>query len=76
MNLHTFNFSETLVGKISKEPQPPLEWMFRKENCGHLADIEDPMEEDIDVPKEKQAQKIPISMKNWAGLILLISFMP
>ena len=60
---------------MSKEPQAPLGGMFGKENFGHLADIEDPMEEDIDVPEGSQAEKIPISMKNLAGLILLISFM-
>ena len=47
--------SETLVAKMSKEPQPPLGGMFRNEHFGHLADIEDPMEEDIDVPEESQA---------------------
>ena len=40
--------SETLVVKMSKEPQPPLGGMFGKEYFGHLADIEEPMEEDID----------------------------
>jgi len=40
---------------MSKEPQPPLGGMFGKEHFGHLADIEDPMEEDIDVPEESQA---------------------
>ena len=49
--------------------------MFGKEHFRHLVDIEDPMEEDIDVPEGIQAEKIPISMKNLAGLILLISFM-
>ena len=29
--------------------------MFGNEHFGHLADIEDPMEEDIDVPEESQA---------------------
>ena len=75
MNLHTFNFCETLVAKMSKEPQPPLGGMFGNVNFGHLADIEDPMEEDIDGSEGSQAEKIPISMKNLAGLILLISFM-
>ena len=40
---------------MSKEPQPPLGGMFGKEHFGHLANIEDPMEEDIDVPEEIQA---------------------
>ena len=40
---------------MSKEPQPPLGGVFGKEHFGDLADIEDPMEEDIDVPKEIQA---------------------
>ena len=43
MNLHTFNFRETLVAKMSKEPQPPLGGMFGNVNFGHLADIENPM---------------------------------
>ena len=47
-----------------------------KVKFGHLADIEDPMEDGIDVPEESQAQKIPISMKNLTYVILLISFMP
>ena len=44
-------FSETLVAKMSKEPQPPLGGVFGNEHFGDLADIEDPMEEDIDVPE-------------------------
>ena len=40
---------------MSKEPQSPLGGMFGKEHFGHLVDIEDLMEEDIDVPKEIQA---------------------
>ena len=55
MNLHTFNFRETLVAKMSKEPQPPLGGMFGKEHFGRLPNIEDPMEEDIDVPEEIEA---------------------
>jgi len=43
-------FSETLVAKVSKEPQPPLRGVFGNYHFGHLADIEDQMEEDIDVP--------------------------
>ena len=60
---------------MSKEPQPPLGGMFGNEHFGHLADIEDPMDEHIDVPQGSQAQKIRISMKNLADPILLISFM-
>ena len=45
-------FSETLVAKMSKEPQPPLGGMFGNEHFEHLVDIEDPMEEDIDVLEE------------------------
>ena len=48
-------FSETLVTKMSKETQPPLGWIFGNEHFGNLADIEDLMEEDIDVPEESQA---------------------
>ena len=45
-----------LAAKMSKETQvPPLWGMFGKEHFGHLADIEDPMEEDIDVSEESQA---------------------
>ena len=61
--------------KMSKKPQPPLGGMFGNEHFGHLADIEDPMEEDIRVPEGIQAQKIPISMKNLSSLIFFISFM-
>ena len=60
---------------MSKEPQPPLVRMFGKKQFGNLADIEEPMDEDINVPQGSQAQKIPISMKNLVGLVLLISFM-
>ena len=60
---------------MSKEPQSPLAWMFGKEKFGNLADIEEPMEEDINVPQGSQSQKIPILMKNLASSILLISFM-
>ena len=59
---------------MSKESQPPLGGMFGKEHFRHLADIEVPMEEDIDVPEGSQAQKIPIFMNNLISLILLISF--
>ena len=52
MNLHTFNFSEILIAKMSKEPQSPLGGMFRKGIFGHFVYTEDPMEEDIDVPEE------------------------
>ena len=48
-------FSETLVVKMSKEPQLPLGGMFGKEHFGHLVDKEDLVEEDIDLPKEIQA---------------------
>ena len=48
-------FSETLVAKMSKEPQPPLRGVFGNDHFGHLADIEYQMEEDIDVPEEIQA---------------------
>ena len=39
---------------MSKEPPPPLGEMFGNEHFGHLADIEDLMEEDIDVLEETQ----------------------
>ena len=38
-----WDFSETLVAKIPKEPQTPLGGMFGKEHFGHLVGIEDPM---------------------------------
>ena len=66
---------ETLVAKMSKEPQPPLGGMFGNEHFGYIVDIEDPMENNIDVHDESQAQKIPISLINFACMILLISFM-
>ena len=68
-------FSETLMAKMSQEPQPHLGGMFGKEDFGHLTHIEDPMEEDINVPQERKAQKNPISMNNLASMILLICFM-
>ena len=40
---------------MSKEPQPPLARMFGKKQFGNLADIEEPMEEDINVPQGSQA---------------------
>ena len=43
--------------KMSKKPQPPLGGMFGNEHFGYLADIQDPMEEDIDVPEQIQAPK-------------------
>ena len=39
---------------MSKEPQSPLGGIFGNEHFGHLADIEDPMKEDIDVLEETQ----------------------
>ena len=58
-----------------KELQPLLGGMFVEEHFGHIEDIKDLMEDDIDVHEEIQAQKIPISMKNLACMILLVSFM-
>ena len=52
LDLKKGEFSETLVVKMSKEPQLPLGGMFGKENFWHFADIEGPMEEDIDVLEE------------------------
>ena len=54
MNCKKGEFGEILLARMSKESQPPLGGMFRKEHFGHLVDIEDPMEEDIDVPEEIQ----------------------
>ena len=48
-------FSEILVEKMSKYPQPPLGGMFWNDHFGHLAYIDDLMEEGIDVPEESQA---------------------
>ena len=42
---------------MSKEPQPPLGGMFGNKHFGHLADIKDAMEEDINVLEEIQAPK-------------------
>ena len=58
-----------------KDLQPLLGGMFVEEHFGHIEDIKELMEEDIDVHKEIQAPKIPISMKNLACMILLVSFM-
>ena len=43
------------MAKVSKEPQPRLGRVSGKDHFGHLADIEDPMEEEIVVPEESQA---------------------
>ena len=40
---------------MPKEPQPPLAGMFGKEQFGNLPYIEEPMEEDINVPQGSQA---------------------
>ena len=60
--------------KNLKEIQPLLGGLFVEDHFGHLEDIEDLMEEDIDVHEEIQVRKIPISMKNLACMILLVSF--
>ena len=39
---------------MSKEPQTTLGGMFGKDHFGHLANLEDPMEEEIDVSEEIQ----------------------
>ena len=76
IDLKKKEFSETVVAKMSKEPQPPLGGMFGKEHFGNLAYIEDQIEEEIYVREESQANKFPILMRNLACMILLISFMP
>ena len=53
-NVLFLNFNETLVRKMLKELQPLLRGMFVEEHFGHLEDIEDLMEEDIDVHEEIQ----------------------
>ena len=73
--MYFFNFNKTLVPKMLKELQPLLGGMFVEDHFGHLEDIEDLMEEDIDVHEEIQVKNIPISMKNLACMILLVSFM-
>ena len=55
VGLNKGEFSETLVEKMSKEPQPPLGGMLGKKHFAHLVDIEDLMEEDTDIPEEIQA---------------------
>ena len=60
---------------MSQEPQPHLGGVFGKEDFGHLTHIEYPMEKDIDVHEEREAQKIPISMNNLVSMTLLICFM-
>ena len=49
IDLKKKEFSETVVAKMMKQPQPPLGGMFGKEHFGNLAYIESPMKEDIDV---------------------------
>ena len=60
--------------KMLKELQPLLGGMFVEEHFGHLEDIEDLIEEEIDVSEEIQAHQISISMNNLAYMILLVSF--
>lgn len=43
------DFNESLVAKMSKEPQPSLKGLIRHDHFGQLADIEDLMEEINDV---------------------------
>ena len=42
-------FSESLVEKMSKEPQSPLKWMIGNDHFGHFAEVTDPMEENNEV---------------------------
>ena len=42
------DFSESLVAKKTKEPQPPLDGMIRKAYFGIFVDIKDPSEEGND----------------------------
>ena len=55
VGLKKWEFSQTLVAKMSTKSQSPLGGMFGKEHFGHLAEIKDPMEDDIDVSEEIQA---------------------
>ena len=68
-------FSGTLVVNMSKEPQPPLGGMFGKEHFGHLAYIKGPMKMTLMSMRKDKLQKSPVSMKNLACMILLISLM-
>ena len=47
-------FSESLVAKMSKEPQPPLKWMFKNDHFGNFVEVEDLMVEHIEVSEESQ----------------------
>ena len=40
---------ESLVAKMSKEPQPPLKWMFGNDHFGHFVKVEYPMVENNEV---------------------------
>ena len=48
-------FSESLVAKMSKEPQPPLKGMFKNDYFRHFVQVEDLMEKHIEVEEESQA---------------------
>ena len=47
-------FCESLVSKMSKEPQPPLKVMFGNDHFGHFVEIEDPMAENNEVWEQGQ----------------------
>ena len=46
--LRKWDFSESKVAKLSKEPQVPLGGMIGKDHFRELADIKEPMEEQND----------------------------
>ena len=48
--------------------------MFGKEHYGNIAYIEDQIEEEIDVPEERQANKFPISMRNLFYMMIVDYF--
>ena len=48
-------FRESLVVKMSKEPQPPLKGMFGNDHFGNFIEVEEPMEENNEVQEEIQA---------------------
>ena len=49
---------------MPKEPQPPLGGMIGNEHFGHLADIEDPMEEEISL-KKANLRKFQFHWRIW-----------
>jgi hypothetical protein len=77
VGLRKGDFAESKVAKLSKEPQVPLGGMIGKDHFGELADIKEPMEEQMTQWKHKMTSKKKMMclliMMNLGYMILLIS---